>query len=261
MIAASPIFLFAGTGLNDVHRVDLQGRSLVTAPNTTVVPGAGPPLILKVEMPNLLIQKSPIQPSHGTILIFPGGGYQVLAIQHEGITVADLLNSQGYDTAILEYSIGGSDAREQALGDAIKAVKLIQGQAADLGINASSLGLMGFSAGGHLAARLLPELGSPSPFSQIILIYPAYLNAPSGILPEVTPPKGVRCKTFVLIGAMDKPEWVSSAAAYVKVSKANAQVAEFHLLPDVGHGFGIQAGQSGVIATWPSLLENFLSKK
>ncbi len=261
MIAAPPLLLFAASGPSDVHRVDLQGKPLATAPNPTVLSEGGPPLILKVTSPNLLIQKSPMQPSGGTILIFPGGGYQVLAIQHEGIAVADLLNKQGYDTAILEYSIGGSDAREQALGDAIKSVKVIRERAADFGINASSLGIMGFSAGGHLAARVLHEFGSPSPFSQIILIYPAYLNAPSGILPEVTPPAGIHSKAFVLIGALDNPEWVSSAAAYVQASKANGQEAEYHLLPEAGHGFGIKPGQAGAIATWPSLLEYFLARK
>ena len=94
-----------------------------------------------------------------------------------------------------------------------------------------------------------------------MLIYPAYLNAPTGIIPEVTPPKGGSTKVFVIIGANDQPDWIASAATYADVCKENGQTAEYHLLPDTGHGFGIQPGQTGAAATWPTLLESFLGKK
>ena len=186
----------------------------------------------------------------------------MLAIEHEGLAIAALLNAEGYDVAILEYSIGKEDTRAQALADATKALALIQKKGNVLGLNTDSLGVMGFSAGGHLACRLVHELGAASPFSTVILIYPAYLEgegeSPEGIKAEVAPPRGVKSRVFVLIGEKDKPEWVSSAAAYAEACKEIGYPSEYHLLPGTGHGFGIQSGQLPPVSDWPKLLGAFL---
>ena len=258
----TPMFLFADDELAKATHVDLEGKPLLSAPNAILSREGEAPMIWTVTTPNIQIHRTSAQPSRGTILLFPGGGYQILAIEREGLAVADLLNKYGFDAVILEYSIGEeSTARAQALADALKAVKLLQKKGHELGLNTSSLGVMGFSAGGHLAARLVHELGSSNSLADIILIYPAYLDAPGGIVPEVTPPSGIHSKVFVLIGAKDKPEWVASAAAYAKAAKRNDQQAEYHLLPDTGHGFGIQPEQKPPISDWPALLNAFLNKQ
>lgn len=246
-------------GLAKAYRVDLQGTPLSSPPNPTVQRHGNVPVILNVTTPNLQIRRAQVHPSKGTILLFPGGGYHVLAIEHEGVAVADLLNKCGFDVAILEYSIGNEPAiRAKALSDATAALNLLQKRGVEMGINTTSLGVMGFSAGGHLAAHLVHELGSSSPLSMTILIYPAYLDAPGGLQPDVTPPTGTHSKTFVLIGEKDKPEWVSSAAVYAQASKANGQMSEYHLLPGTGHGFGLKIDQKPPISDWPLQLELFL---
>jgi acetyl esterase/lipase len=239
-------------------RIDLDGNALHSAPNATSPREGKTPVILEVGLPNLQIHRTSFVPSKGTILLFPGGGYHVIAIEHEGLAIAKMLNREGYDVVILEYSIGKEDTRSLALAEATRALKLIQQKGPDLGINTTSLDLMGFSAGGHLACRLIHELGLPSPFRKLILIYPAYLNSPDGILSEVAPPKGLKTDVFVLIGDKDTPERVKGSEAYAEVSKANAQNAEYHLVPDAGHGFGIQSGQKGAVLGWPALLRMFL---
>jgi len=242
-------------------RIDLEGNPLLTPPNPIVPRSGDTPAITVFSKPNLIIQRTTSKPSKGTILIFPGGGYHVLSVTREGTAAADRLNEDGYDTAVLEYSINTPDARAKALADATRSVKLLQEKGASLGLNTASLGLMGFSAGAHLATRVLHEMGATTPFVQIILIYPAYLDEKESPSVEIAPPQGIHTKVFVAIGAKDRPEWVSSASAYADASKANGQQTEYHLLLDTGHGFGMELGQSGAAGTLPNLVEVFLKKE
>jgi len=245
-------------------RIDLGGKPLLTAPNPTLPREGKPPAILNVSLPNLQIHRTSLVPAKGTILLIPGGGYRVLAVVHEGLSVAKLLNRLGYDVAILEYSVGKEDAtiRPQALSDAIRALDLIHLHAREFGLSSASLGVMGFSAGGHLATRLLREKVNDVRFSDIILIYPAYLDASDGLKPEVMLPKDIPPSTrvFVLIGEKDLPERVASSKAFADSAKALGLNAEFHMLSGTPHGFGIQPGQKGVVGNWPSLLKSFLKK-
>ena len=88
--------------------VDLKGRQLWESPNPIVPRWGLMPGIIQVSQPVLILRKTSLGNSRGTILLFPGGGYHALAIRHEGELVSDFLNKQGYDVAILEYSIGSS---------------------------------------------------------------------------------------------------------------------------------------------------------
>lgn len=246
--------------------IDLQGHPLPASPNESVPLRGVLHGIKQVDQPVLQLHRTSTSPSKGTILLFPGGGYQVLAVEHEGGGVVDFLNQLGYDVAILEYTIAISDARSKALSEAVVAADLLRKLGAVIGLNTTSLSVMGFSAGGHLAARLVHEEGVLHPFSNIILIYPAYLEDsekfPRGnqLNQEVIPPGGIPSKIFVLIGDQDQPEWIASAAAYAKATRTSGQDTEFHLLPGIAHGFGLQHGQGGETGGWTHLLADFLGK-
>jgi acetyl esterase/lipase len=242
-------------------RVDLEGRALPEAPNPTSPREGKPPAILSVSMPNLQLHRTSSGHPKGTILLFPGGAYHLLAIEHEGLRVAELLNRAGYDVAILEYSVGKEDSRSRALADATQALGLIRKQGGALGLHTTSLGIMGFSAGGHLAARLIHELGPDGPFSTVILIYPAYLEEPErpgGLDPDITVPTGLPARFFILIGDQDLPPRIVGTKAYAASVASGGRDVEFHLLKQTAHGFGIQQGQQGEAAGWPALLEKFL---
>ncbi len=261
-----PILYSSAPEVGTETRIDLDGHPLRSAPNPVVSREGDALAVSNVTTPDLIIWRTPIRPSKGTVLICPGGGYQILSVTNEGTTVADFLNQEGYDAAILEYSVNRPDAQEKALADATKAVKLLREKGAALALNVSSLSLMGFSAGAHLSTRVLHEIGATVPFSSIILIYPAYLDAPEGtagtmgLTAEVVPPAGIHTRVFTAIGDQDRPEWVRSTAAYAAVSKANRQAAEYHLLPATGHGFGMKPGQNGSAGELPGLLKAFLQE-
>lgn len=260
----TPMRLSADMTAVNAERIDLGGKLLPSSPNPTLPREGKSPAILNVSVPNLQLHRTSLSPAKGTILLFPGGGYRGLAIVHEGLNVADFLNHLGYDVAILEYSIGKDDAtiRPLALSDATKALDLVHIHGKEYGLSTASLGVMGFSAGGHLATRLVHEKGKDVLFSDIILVYPAYLDAPDGLKTEVTLPKGISSSSriFVLIGDKDLPERVTSSHGYTDSAKAAGLEAELHLLPGIPHGFGLLPDQQGVVGSWPALLEAFLKK-
>ena len=263
-LAAFSLNLFGDETPGTATRIDLDGKPLQSAPNATVPRDGHFPAITEVMTPNLQIFRTTIKPSMGTILLFPGGGYHVLAIEHEGLNVAKVLNAAGYDVALLEYSINSPDARSKALADAKKAVNLIVQKGSELGINSSSLGVMGFSAGGHLASCLVHEVGSGVHFSEVILIYPAYLDehsGPDGFDPAVSPPKQSPTKVFMLIGDQDKPQWISGAKACAEACRKNGQQVLFYLLPKTGHGFGMNPDRRGASSHWEGYLKLFLEGK
>jgi len=202
----------------------------------------------------------------GTFLVCPGGAYHFLALGGEGLYVADFLNAQGYDAAVLEYTHGGGNAvpenevRAKALQDAVAAVSLLKQSAEKLNLHTAKLGMAGFSAGGHLTARTVHELGAASAFSKVILIYPAYLNGPRGLNDDVLPPAGIKTQLFVSIGDKDGPAWITSSKAYADAAKANGQDAEYHLLPGIKHGFGVKPGDPATTAAFQQILAAFLAK-
>lgn len=220
-------------------------------------------LVHLVRQPLLQLFPASRQPAKGTVLLFPGGSYGVLAVRSEGSMTAAFLNKLGYDVAMLEYRIAaGPDTRDLALADALAAWRLLRHKAGQLGLHTNTLSIMGYSAGGHLAARTLQQLPLAEQPANLMLIYPAYLQEtrPGSVYPAVLPPPVLRSRLFTLIAADDNREWVNSCIQYGKVWKGYDGKGEYVLLPDGGHGFGMEKQRPGAAAKWPSLLQSFLGK-
>ena len=214
--------------------------------------------IYKIAAPVLHLMRAEAGKAKGTVLLFPGGGYAKLAITHEGTETAKFLNAAGFDVAILEYHVAaGSGTRELALADALAAFRLLKARHAEFSLSGSRIGVMGYSAGGHLAARTVQQLAANEQPDDLILIYPAYLHETA---PAITPPVTPTARLFVLIAANDKAEWVRSSREYVDKWQAGKGIAEFHLLPDGGHGFGMKPDRPGAAKTWTNFLGKFLGK-
>lgn len=200
------------------------------------------------------------------VLIFPGGGYNRLAIKKEGYEIAEWLSSLGYTALVLQYRI--PQKQEGALMDAQRAIRIVRSKASELKINPDKIGVMGFSAGGSLAARSstryteevyepvddLDTLSSKPNFS--ILIYPAYLDqgedntiTPELKVTEETPP------TFMFVSADDRV--ANSSLVMAKELRKAEVLIELHMVPFGKHGYGMRKGNPAA-ETWPPLLKKWL---
>jgi len=202
------------------------------------------------------------------VIICPGGGYRILAIDKEGYEVAEWLNTLGITAFVLQYRVPKKE--KGALQDVQRALRIVKQQAKKWDIDSEKLGVMGFSAGGSLSARAATLYNSKSYAAAdaadklsckpafAILIYPAYLDRGPGktITPELkldsnTPP-------MFLFVAEDDP-YAHSPHVMADALKAAQVPYEFHSVPKGGHGYGLRPG-SKAAETWPPLAEKWLNK-
>ena len=200
------------------------------------------------------------------VVVCPGGGYSILAWNHEGLDIVSWLNSRGVSAFLLKYRCPGR--RDAALADAARAVRLVRAEADALNILPDKIGIIGFSAGAHLAARLscLPAGKAPyAPSAHIdalpcrpdfqIMIYPAYISRenfgtdPDFAITGETPP------TFIM-QSEDDGLIDSSVCYYIALKKAKVPV-EMHLFSRGGHGYGLLRNGNPT-EVWPDLAYNWL---
>ncbi len=202
------------------------------------------------------------------VVVFPGGAYRILAIDLEGTEVCDWLNSIRVNCVLLKYRVpdtGPFPKSEAALQDAQRAVGLVREHAAEWHIDPKRVGVLGFSAGGHLAAalsthydrRLYPAVDAADQQSCrpdfTIIIYPGYLAFseknfqfnPDIPATSSTPPS-------FIVQAEDDPVHVENAVEYFMELKKAGVSAELHTYAEGGHGYGLRPTALPV-THWPQL--------
>jgi acetyl esterase/lipase len=221
-----------------------------------------------VSRPTIEVFKPPKSKDTGAaVVVCPGGGYYILAMDLEGTEVCKWLNSIGVTGVLLKYRVPIRKDRPRyaaPLQDAQRAVGLVRHNAREWGIDPSRIGILGFSAGGHLSAaastnfdsRTYPPVDDADRESCrpdfTVLIYPAYLTAPetsTTVAPELkvsnsTPP------AFIVM-AEDDPVHVESAMGYALALKSAKVPVELHIYPKGGHGYGLRPSENAV-TTWPA---------
>ena len=202
------------------------------------------------------------------VIVCPGGGYNILAFDKEGTEVAEWLASLGFHAYVLQYRVPGN--RLGAFQDVQRAIRVVKASSQSFGFSKWGVGVMGFSAGGHLSARALTaydeksyesidksdELSCRPDF--VALIYPAYLDdAPERKLSndlkmhEDLPP------CFIFATADDG--FGNDAIVFAQELRDSGNNIEFHLLPKGGHGYGLRKGNKAAEA-WPVLLKSWLAQ-
>jgi acetyl esterase/lipase len=228
-----------------------------------------------VTRPTITVFPAPQETNTGAaVLIAPGGGYNILAWDLEGTEVAQWLNSIGVTGVVLKYRVPRRSGKEQgepveALQDAQRAMSLVRSRASQWGIDAKKIGMLGFSAGGHLTAKASTTFAKRSyePLDDVdktssrpdftVLVYPAYLvekdaTAIKGEFPisKETPPA-------FLAHAGDDPVTPESSLFYYLALKRAGVPAELHIYSTGGHGFGLRDSASPS-HTWPKRCEQWL---
>ena len=242
-----------------------------------------------VTVPTMTAYIAPKEKATGAaVMICPGGGYGILAASHEGSDFAKWFNDRGISAFVLKYRLPNAKAMEHQhevpLMDAMQAMKLIREGAGKWNIDKNQIGVMGFSAGGHLAATLSTHHNMGTKASAdakpdfSILLYPVISFQPTishggsrdNLLgseksdelikyysnemqvSEQTPP------AFLVHAMDDTGVPVENSIHYYLALKNKKIPAEMHLYPKGGHGYGMRTEGKGSLANWPAAMEGWL---
>ena len=239
---------------------------------------AGKPWIAvrNVSRPTMTVY-SPEGNNTGTaVVVFPGGGYNILAIDLEGTEVCDWLTSNGITCVLLKYRVPGVKVGpyrncSTALEDAQRTVGLVRFHAAEWHIDPHRIGVLGFSAGGHMAAamstqfeqRLYPAVDAADQESCrpdfALALYPGHLAVPEtdfALNPDIQVSNHTPA-TFLLQAEDDPVDPVENSLVYYAALRKAGVPAEMHLYAKGGHAFGLRRTESP-ITEWPQLAEAWL---
>jgi dienelactone hydrolase len=240
--------------------------------------------ISKVQIPQIEIYLPNKKGANGqAVIICPGGGYARLAYDWEGTDIAKLFNAHGIAAFVLKYrlpdSLSSTTPDQVPLVDAKQAINIVRSHAIEWNIHPDKIGIMGFSAGGHLAATLSTHFDQKTKPNFSILIYPVITmdgkiahtgsrknligsNPPKNLIANysnelhitpMTPP------TFIVHATDDKVVPVENSLLYFQGLKKNEVPVEMHIFPTGGHGFALALGK-GALEKWPTLLFDWLKE-
>jgi acetyl esterase/lipase len=227
-----------------------------------------------VSVPTIDYYPAPKEKNNGAaVVVCPGGGYSILAWDLEGIEICEWLNSIGVNAVLLKYRVprrNGRPKHEAPLQDVQRTFGIVRQNAKEWGIDPTRIGVLGFSAGGHLSAaastnhrqRAYDRVDAADDLSCrpdfTVLVYAAYLvgdKTKSVLEPEIkvdgeTPP------AFLVHAGNDRIPAEGSIQYYLALRKANVG-AELHVHPLGGHGFGMRKSEFPV-HKWPERCEEWM---
>jgi acetyl esterase/lipase len=230
-------------------------------------------------------------PNGVTLLIVPGGGYQRVVIDKEGFEAAEWFTKRGFAAAVLRYRLpadGWAAGADAPVHDAMRAMRLLRQRSSANDSPSARIGAIGYSAGGHLVARLItePSLTYPRRDAQddfsaqpefAVLMYPVIhttgnhahagsagqlvaSGVPAADLARYSPDRNVNAGTprTLLVHAADDAtvDVENSQSMYDALRRAGVR-SELHVFDRGGHGFGLRAIAGKTVAIWPTLVENW----
>ncbi len=256
---------------------------------------AGIVRIGNVQIPDIEVYLPSTQNATGdAVIICPGGGYRILAYDWEGSDIAKFFNSKGIAAIVLKYRLPASESNiephKSPLLDAQRAMRLVRFHASEWNIMPDRIGIMGFSAGGHLASTLSTHFdagdpGAEDPVDRLscrpdfsILIYPVitftsdfqHSGSKEALLGKNPEPELIKYYSnelqvtdqtppAILIHSNDdKGVPVENSLAYFAALRKNNISASLHVYPYGGHGFSLAVGK-GYLSTWPERVVEWLT--
>lgn len=259
-----------------------------TTVGTKLIGGKTVTGIENVSIPTMTIYAPKTTNTGAALVVFPGGGYRGLAIDLEGTEVCDWATTRGMTCVVLKYRVPGSgpwwdeachchhiDAAPQALEDAQRAMGLLRLHAAEYGIDPHRIGVVGFSAGGHMVAHISTHFAKRA-YAPVdaadaqscrpdfaVALYPGHIwgteypgNVNRDIIDNIskdTPP------TFLLQNEDDPVDSIRNSRTYFAGLKAANVPVEMHVYPHGGHAFGLRPTQEPS-THWPDLMEAWLKR-
>lgn len=238
--------------------------------------------VLDVSQPTMTVYAPSGENTGATVVVLPGGGFEALAIDLEGTEVCDWLTSRGVTCVLLKYRVPSEPydwhcgcypdnlvTPTRSLQDLQRTIGLVRLNARKWHVDPHKVGVLGFSAGGYLAAeistkyehRLYAAVDAADRESArpdfAVLVYPGHLATRDGQLNPNVPVSGTTPPTFLVQAENDEPDGVrQSLAYYAALNKAGVPV-EMHLYAQGGHAFGLRRTRFP-ITDWPRLVERWL---
>jgi acetyl esterase/lipase len=275
LTAAEPIELWPAGAPGD--KGGLPAEQDLTKPEENLIAGRRLIRLGNVSKPTITVYSPAADKNTGAaVVVCPGGGYHILALDLEGTEVCEWLNSIGVTGVLLKYRVPkrpGQPEYAAPLQDAQRALGLVRQHATSWGLDPNRIGVLGFSAGGNLAAllsnnyaaRTYPAVDGAEMLSCrpdfSVLIYPAYLTDKDNgdrVRPELpittnTPP------TFISI-AQDDPVRVENVLGYTLGLQQAKVPVELHIYPTGGHGYGLRRTENPV-TFWPDRAADWMRSR
>ena len=264
-----PIRVWPGKAPDEPVGIEAKKASAVTGSDGVI-------RIPYVDTPELFYYSAIPEKSVGTcVIVCPGGGYGKLAWNKEGTEIAEWLNTLGIHAVTLKYRVPRRDRTKPhpwPLQDLQRSIRLIRSKATEWKIDPKRIGVMGFSAGGHLAvmSASYQDLDSYKPIDAIdkldvrpnfmVLIYPAYLGNAKKDAGKLDPLVKVNDRTpptFIAITHDDADRGLFAALYYAELMR-NRVSAELHIYSKGGHGYGLRP-TANPVSSWPLRLQDWLS--
>jgi len=253
-----------------------QERDMTRSTDSLV---GGKPVIRlgNVSKPSMTILRPPKDKETGSaVVVLPGGGYTILAWDLEGTEVAQWLNSIGVTAVLVKYRVpkrANLEKQVPPLQDAQRALGLVRHRAKDWRIDPARIGVLGVSAGGHLAAvlcgntqqRTYPAIDEADRVSCrpdfMILIHPAYLTVKEdGDKPAPRVEVSSNSPPSFLVMTQDDPVRVENVLLYFLRLKQAAVPSELHVYPTGGHGYGLRRTEH-YVTTWPDRATDWMRSR
>ncbi|MBX7072726.1 MAG: alpha/beta hydrolase [Pirellulales bacterium] len=246
----------------------------------------------EVDRPTLAIYQPPAEGrQRAAIVVCPGGGYSGLAMDHEGQQIADWLNAHGVTACVLKYRLGPRYHHPAPLSDAQRAIRIVRAQASELEIDPDKIGILGFSAGGHLASTAATHFDRGQSDAQdpidrqscrpdfAVLLYPVialateYAHAGSlknllgdapdaKLLESLSNERQVTAETppcFLVHTNEDKPVPAENSVLFYLALRKAGVPAEMHIYEFGRHGLGL-GKVDPAFSTWPALCIQWMTR-
>jgi acetyl esterase/lipase len=270
-------------GAPDMEGVSQPAERVELTKAPDVVAGRPYTVAYDVTSPTMTVFPPRGKNTGASMVVFPGGGFQLLAMDLEGTEICDWMTAKGITCVLLKYRVPKSnhywdkDCRchvtpraPRALQDAQRTIRLVRARAKELNLEPDKIGVIGFSAGGYLVAQTsnifdstyrpvdeADKLSSRPDFA--VALYPGHLCRSGAALDpgihvtKQTPP------TFLLQAWDDPVDEICNSTVYARALDDAGVPAEVHLFARGGHAFGLRRKEHPV-SSWPSLVENWLKE-
>ena len=238
-------------------------------PETVRLSPDGEHILSNIQEPSIIPYLPPKAAATGAaVIVAPGGGHSELWMDHEGYAVAEWLSDHGVAAFVLKYRLAKEKnstytVEDTELGDMQRAIRTVRSRSTEWGVDPARIGVMGFSAGGELAALASTRYdeGTPSSDDPVerasskpdfqALLYPAIPH--DRRLTADTP------RAFLACGGNDRPD-ISQGLPELYLALTRLHVsAELHIYAGVGHGFGVRKTNPAPVSGWTSLFLEWMN--